>query len=449
MTVMTDTGPNYEVKDISLADTGLRMIEWAKRHMPVLGLLKDRLKETQPFKDWRVACCLHVTKETAILALTLKEAGAEVFLCASNPLSTTDSVAAGLAKEGIHVYAWRDMDNEGYYRSLANVLNGQPHITIDDGADLVSTLHKLNRGEEGPEVVTVKKYLTVDNPASIIDNVIGGSEETTTGIIRLRAMAKDGALQYAMMATNDLYVKHEMDNLWGTGQSTIDGILRATADLIAGSVYVVGGYGHCGRGVALRAKGLGARRVIATEIDPFRVLTAAMEGIEVMPMSEAAEIGDVFVTATGCKHVITVDHMEAMKEGAVVCNTGHFDIEVDVKGLRAKATKVESLREDTVQYTLPNGKTITVLAEGRLVNLAAAEGHPSQVMDMSFAGQLLAANYVVEHRDQLKGRGEVFSIPTEIDKEIAELKCVALGISYDTLTPEQEAYLSSWTEGTE
>jgi adenosylhomocysteinase len=449
MTVQTQKGDTFEVKSMELADKGTKIIEWARRHMPVLQIINDRHASGKPFSGWKVGCCLHVTKETAVLALTLKNAGADVYLCASNPLSTTDEVAAGLAKAGIHVFAWRDMDNEGYYRSIANVLNAEPQITIDDGADLVSSLHKMKRGESGPEIEIIKKYLKVDG-SKIIDKVVAGAEETTTGIIRLKAMAADKALLYPMLATNNLYVKHEMDNLWGTGQSTIDGILRATADLIAGSVYVVAGYGHCGRGVALRAKGLGARRVITTEIDPFRALTAVMEGIEVMPMAEAAKIGDVFVTATGCKHVVTYDHMQNMKNGAVLCNTGHFDVELDLKTLREKATAVESLRMNTQQFTLPNKKVLTVLAEGRLVNLSAAEGHPSQVMDMSFAGQFLAGHHIVTNKDKLKGHGGVvIEIPKVIDEEIAKLKLEALGIKIDTLTPEQHAYLTGWKEGTE
>ena len=446
---MTDKGPNYEVKSMDLADKGTKVIEWAKRHMPVLKIINDTYAKEQPFKGYKIGCCLHVTKETAVLALTLKNAGADVHLCASNPLSTTDEVAAGLVKAGINVYAWRDMDSEGYYRSIANVLNAEPQITIDDGADLVSSLHKMKRGENGPEIEIIKKYLKVDG-SKIIDKVVAGAEETTTGIIRLKAMAADKALLYPILATNDLYVKHEMDNLWGTGQSTIDGILRATADLIAGSVFVVSGYGHCGRGVALRAKGLGARRVIATEVDPFRALTATMEGIEVMPMADASKIGDVFVTATGCKHVINYESMLNMKEGAVMCNTGHFDVELDLKTLREKAKSVESLRPNTQQFTLENGKTVTVLAEGRLVNLSAAEGHPSQVMDMSFAGQFLASHYIVSNKDELKKNGPVVvKIPEEIDSKIATLKLEALGIKIDTLTPEQYKYLNSWNEGTE
>ena len=446
---MTDKGTNYEVKSMDLADKGTKIIEWAKRHMPVLQIINESYTKEQPFKGWKIGCCLHVTKETAVLALTLKNAGADVHLCASNPLSTTDEVAAGLVKAGINVYAWRDMDNEGYYRSIANVLNAEPQITIDDGADLVSSLHKMKRGETGAEIEIIKKYLKVDG-SKIIDNVVAGAEETTTGIIRLRAMAADKALLYPILATNNLYVKHEMDNLWGTGQSTIDGILRATADLIAGSVFVVSGYGHCGRGVALRAKGLGARRVIATEIDPFRALTATMEGIEVMPMAEASKIGDVFVTATGCKHVISYPHMLNMKDGAVMCNTGHFDVELDLKTLRQKAKAVESLRTNTQQFSLENGRTLTVLAEGRLVNLSAAEGHPSQVMQMSFAGQFLASHYIVTNKDEIrKDGGVVIEIPQKIDREIAMLMLKTKGIEIDTLTPEQEAYLTGWKEGTE
>ncbi|MFW9930541.1 MAG: adenosylhomocysteinase [Candidatus Thorarchaeota archaeon] len=446
---MTDKTENYEVKNITQSEKGLKVVEWARRHMPVLQIIRERFKKEQPFKGLKIGACLHVTKETSQLALTWKDGGAEVFLAASNPLSTTDEVAAALASSGIHVFAWKDMDNEGYYRSIANVIKQKPHITIDDGADLVSSLHKLKRGENSAEIQIIKKYLP-DDGSKLIDTVVGGAEETTTGIIRMKAMADDGALLYPVLATNNLYVKHEMDNLWGTGQSTIDGILRATADLIAGSVFVVAGYGHCGRGVALRAKGLGARRVITTEISPFRALTAVMEGMEVMPMAEAAKIGDFFVTATGCKHVITYDHLSSMKDGAVVCNTGHFDVEIDLRTLREKAVKVDSLRQSTQQFELPNGKTVTVLAEGRLVNLSAAEGHPSQVMDLSFSGQALAAEWIVKNSDKLKeNKGKVIEIPHEIDKKIAELKCQALGIKFDVLTPEQSKYLTSWQEGTE
>ncbi len=446
---MTDTGDNYEVKDYSLADNGLKTVEWARRHMPVLQIVREQFKKDQPFKGLKIGACLHVTKETSQLAHTWKDGGAEVFLAASNPLSTTDEVAAALAKSGINVFAWKNMDNEGYYRSIANVIKNKPNITIDDGADLVSSLHKLKAGDKSPEIETIKKYLD-DDGSTLLEHVIGGAEETTTGIIRMKAMAEDKALLYPVLATNDLIVKWEFDNLWGTGQSTIDGILRATADLIAGSVIVVGGYGHCGRGVAIRSKGFGARRVIATEIDPFRVLTATMEGIEVMPMAEAAKIGDIFVTATGCKHVINYDHMASMKDGAVVCNTGHFDIEIDLKTLREKAVSVESLRPSTQQFTLSNGKVITVLAEGRLVNLSAAEGHPSQVMDLSFSGQALAAEWVAKNKDLIKSKGGVvITIPHEIDRKIALLKCEAMGINFDTLTQEQERYLTSWKEGTE
>jgi adenosylhomocysteinase len=445
---MTDKGETYEVKDYSMAENGLKLVEWARRHMPVLQTIKERFKKEQPFKGLKIGACLHVTKETSQLAITWKDGGADVYLAASNPLSTTDEVAAALAKSGINVFAWKNMDNEGYYRSIAQVIKNRPDITIDDGADLVSSLHKLKRGESGPEIEIIKKYLD-DDGSTLIDSVTGGAEETTTGIIRLQAMADDGALLYPVLATNNLTVKWEFDNLWGTGQSTIDGILRATADLIAGSVVVVAGYGHCGRGVAIRAKGLGARRVIATEINPFRVLTATMEGMEVMPMSEAAKIGDIFVTATGCKHVITYEHMEQMKDGAVVCNTGHFDIEIDLKSLREKSVSVDSLRPSTQQFTLESGKTVTVLAEGRLVNLSAAEGHPSQVMDMSFSGQALAAEWIVKNKDKLKDSGKVIEIPRDIDEQIAQLKCDAMGIQYDTLTSEQAQYLTSWKEGTE
>jgi adenosylhomocysteinase len=418
--------------------------------MPVLQIIREQFRKEQPFKGVRIGACLHVTKETSQLALTWKDGGADVFLCASNPLSTTDEVAAALAKAGIHVFAWKGMDNEGYYRSIANVLNGQPNITIDDGADLVSSVHKLKNGTNDSEIKIIKKYLKTDG-SKLIDNIIGGSEETTTGVIRLRAMAKDKALLYPMLATNDLTVKWEFDNLWGTGQSTIDGILRATADLIAGSIFVVAGAGHCGRGIALRAKGLGARRIIITEVNPFKVLSAVMEGLEVMPMAEAAKIGDIFVTATGCKHVIRYEHMEQMKDGAVLCNAGHFDVEIDLKTLHEKAIKIESLRPSTQQFTLSNGRTLTILAEGRLVNLGAAEGHPSNVMDLSFSAQALVSEFIVKNKSTFvadAGVGTVLKVPHEIDLKIAELKCKAMGISYDTLTPEQAKYLTSWQEGT-
>ncbi len=443
----TQVGATYEVRDMSLAPQGHLNIEWAENHMPVLLKIRDRFKKERPIENIRIGACLHVTKETAVLVRTWVAGGAEVHLCASNPLSSQDDVVAALAEQGIAVYAWREMDNEGYYRSLANVIKGSPQVTIDDGADVVSTLHKLKRGEAGSEIDIVKK--TIGDRTDWIDNVWAGAEETTTGIQRLRAMAEDGALIYPILATNDTPTKWEFDNIWGTGQSTIDGIIRATADLIAGKVIVVAGYGHCGRGVALRAKGLGARRVIATEIQPHRALTATMEGIEVMPMKEAAEIGDIFVTATGCKDVITRTHMERMKDGAVLCNTGHFDAEVDVNGLRELAITQKRIRPHVDQYTLSDNRNLYLLGEGRLVNLAAAEGHPSEVMDLSFSDQALAVEYIVKNKESIitKG-GKVINIPEEIDLQVATLKCEAMGIKLDKLTEEQYNYVTGWREGT-
>ncbi len=445
--VETEVGPTYEVRDTALASLGHHTVEWAEAHMPVLMKIHDRFRKERPLEAIRIGACLHVTKETGVLALTWQAGGAEVYLCASNPLSTQDHVAAALAEREINVHAWREMDHEGYYRSIANVIKGAPQITIDDGADLVSTLHKLKRGDPGPEIDIVKK--TIGDRTDWIEDVWAGAEETTTGIQRLRAMAKDGALLYPILATNDTPTKWEFDNLWGTGQSTIDGIIRATADLIAGKVFVVAGYGHCGRGVALRAKGLGARRVVATEINPHRALTAAMEGIEVMPMLKAAEIGDIFVTATGCKDVITKAHMERMKDGAVLCNTGHFDVEVDVNALKSLASSVKRIRPNVDQFTFPDNRKLYLLGEGRLVNLAAAEGHPSEVMDMSFSDQALAVEYIVNNQEALIAQGgQVIEIPEEIDQQVAMLKCEAMGINLDKLTDEQYRYVTGWREGT-
>ena len=443
-TVKSET---YEVANLNLANEGFRTLEWAQSRMPVLSKIRERFNDEKPLDGVTIGACLHVTKETGILVRTLVAGGAEVALCASNPLSTQDNVAAALVKEGVQVFAWKGMDNEGYYRSIANVIKRKPHITLDDGADVVSTLHKLKHGERGPEMDIVRSVLGEET--NWIDSVWAGAEETTTGVIRLRAMANDQALLYPIAATNDTPTKWEFDNLWGTGQSTIDGILRATADLIAGKVVVVAGYGHCGRGVALRAKGLGARRIITTEINPHRALTATMEGCEVMPMIEAAPIGDIFVTATGCKDVIRGTHMELMKDGAVICNTGHFDCEINVNELVELAQERTELRPNLEQFTLPNGRHLNLLAEGRLVNLAAAEGHSSEVMDMSFADQALTVEHIVQNRETLvKSGGVVFDIPPEIDSIVAHLKCESMGVKLDILTPEQEAYLTGWREGT-
>jgi len=383
-----------------------------------------------------------------VFGRTLKAGGAKVFLCASNPLSTTDAVAAALAQEdNIHVYAWKYMDTDGYYRSIANVIKHEPHITVDDGADLVGILHKLKRGEHAPEVEIVKQIL--GDRTDWIDIVWGGAEETTTGVIRLRAMAHDGALFYPILATNDTPTKHDYDNYIGTGQSTIDGILRATADLLSGKIFVVCGYGRCGRGIAMKAKGMGARRVIITEVKPHNVLTAALEGMDVLPIKEAAKVGDVFVTATGCKNVIAREHMELMQDGAVLANSGHFNVEIDIPGLEEIAVEKKEIRPLVVQYTLKDGRRIFLLADGRLVNLAAAEGHPSEVMDMSFSDQALAVEYIAQNREILQQNGGiVLDIPSDIDQQVAHLKCEVMGLRYDTLTTEQDTYLKSWQEGT-
>jgi adenosylhomocysteinase len=417
---------DFHVKDLSLADEGLKLIEWAEMDMPVLRLIRERFKEEKPLKGVRIGGCLHITTETANLARTLKEGGAEVYLCASNPLSTKDEVAAALVKHfEIPVFAIRGEDRETYYSHIKAVLDKEPHITIDDGADLVSTLHR-----ERPDK---------------LDNLWGGTEETTTGVIRLKAMAKDGVLKYPIIAVNDALTKHLFDNRYGTGQSTIDGILRATNRLLAGSYFVVCGFGWCGKGLAMRARGMGAK-VIVTEVDPLKALEAVMEGYLVMPMDEAAEIGDFFCTVTGNKSVIRKEHFLKMKDGAIVANSGHFDVEIDLEGLKSITTQIRQIRKEVEEYLLVNGKRIYVLSQGRLVNLASAEGHPSGVMDMSFANQALCVEYIVKNKDKLEKR--VYPVPEEIDKEVARLKLKAMGIKIDTLTPEQEKYLSSWEEGT-
>lgn len=445
--VQTQVGDGYEIRDLSLADQGEKAIRWAEDHMPVLRMIKERFTLEKPLRGVTVGACLHVTKETAVLVKALQAGGATVYLCASNPLSTQDHVAAALVKAGIHVFAWHGMDAEGYYRAIGNVIKARPNVTLDDGADLVSTIAKLKHGEGGVEVEIVKKVL--EKKGDWWSNVWGGAEETTTGVIRLRAMAEEGTLPYPILATNDTPTKWEFDNIWGTGQSTIDGIMRATSELIAGKVVVVAGYGHCGRGIALRAKGLGARRVIAVEINPHRALTAALEGIDVMPMSKAAEVGDIFVTATGCKDVIRKEHMEKMKDGAILANAGHFDVEINLKDLESLAVSKEEIRPNVDEYRLKDGRKIYLLGKGRLVNLVAAEGHPSSVMDMSFSDQALAVEWIVKHRDELKKIGNVvLDIPKEIDMTVAELKCKALGIELEKLTEEQLTYLKGWREGT-
>jgi adenosylhomocysteinase len=416
----------YEVKDLALASVGHQRIEWAGREMPVLKQIGERFAKEKPFAGIRLVACSHITTETANLAIALKAGGADALLIASNPLSTQDDVAACLvANYGIPVFAIKGEDNATYHRHVQIALDHKPNIIIDDGSDVVATLVKERQHQ--------------------LSDIIGTTEETTTGIVRLHAMAKDGVLTFPAMNVNDAETKHFFDNRYGTGQSTLDGIFRATNILLAGKTLVVAGYGWCGKGVAMRAKGLGAN-VIVTEINPVRAIEAAMDGFRVMPMSEAAKHGDIFVTLTGNKHVIRPEHFEVMKSGAIVCNSGHFDIEIDLQSLGAKATEVKEVRQFTQEYIMPNGKSIVVLGEGRLINLAAAEGHPSAVMDMSFANQALACEYLVKNKGKLEPR--VYSIPDEIDQNIAALKLKGMGIEIDTLTAEQEEYINSWTAGT-
>jgi adenosylhomocysteinase len=414
------------VKDPKLAEQGVNRIEWAEREMPVLRQIRARFTREQPLKGRRIAACLHVTTETANLMLTLKAGGAEVALCASNPLSTQDEVAAALVhRHGIATFAIKGEDSDTYYNHIGATIDMKPEFTMDDGADLVTVLH-TKRGDQ-------------------IGNVIAGTEETTTGVIRLRSMAREGALLYPILAVNDAKTKHLFDNRYGTGQSTIDGVLRATNRLLAGSNFVVLGYGWCGRGVASRARGMGAH-VIVTEVDPLPALEAVMDGFQVMPAPEAVRLGDVFVTVTGNIHVLGLDHFRSMKDGAIVANSGHFNVELDLDSLRKEAKAVRTVRPFVEEYALPNGKRIFVLGEGRLINLAAAEGHPASVMDMSFANQALGIEYLLTHARELKPN--VYPIPKALDEEIARLKLEALGVHIDTLTPEQSAYLASWQQGT-
>lgn len=416
----------HDVKDIKLAQKGKLRIEWAAKEMPVLKSITERFRKEKPLKGVRLAACLHVTTETANLAETLKAGGAQLYLCASNPLSTQDDVAASLVKNsGISVFAIKGEDNKTYYRHIMDALSLKPNITMDDGADIVSTLH------------TKKKEL--------LKNLLGGTEETTTGVIRLRAMAEKGVLKYPIIAVNDAYTKYLFDNRYGTGQSSMDGIMRATNRLIAGSVFVVAGYGWCGKGIAMRAKGMGAS-VIITEINPLRGLEATMDGFEVMPMRDAARIGDIFVTATGDINVIYRECFNIMKDGAIFCNSGHFNVEISIDALRKMSKSRRIIRDFVEEYTLSGGKRVYLLGEGRLINLAAAEGHPSAVMDMSFANQALCAEYMVKNYRKLESK--VYSVPEKIDAEISKLKLRALGIKIDTLTSEQKKYLESWEMGT-
>jgi adenosylhomocysteinase len=416
----------YDIKDIRLARQGKLRIEWAERNMPVLRLIRDRFIKTKPLKGVRISACLHVTTETANLMHTLKAGGARVALCASNPLSTQDDVAASLVKDlGIPVFCIKGENNRVYYQHIMGALEIDPHITMDDGADLVSTL------------LSKKKKLLSD--------VIGGTEETTTGVIRLKSMEKHGILRYPLIAVNDSKTKHFFDNRYGTGQSTIDGIMRATNLLLAGSKFVVAGYGWCGRGLATRAKGMGAD-VIVTEVDPLKAIEAVMDGFRVMPMAEAAKVGDLFCTVTGDLNVIRTEHFRVMKDNAVVCNSGHFNVEIDIPGLEKLARRKRQIRESVTEYTLPHGRRINLLADGRLVNLSAAEGHPACVMDMSFANQALSAEYLVRQGNRLENK--VYKVPEKIDSEIARLKLKSLGVKIDRLTPEQREYLAAWELGT-
>lgn len=417
----------YDVKDIKLAPQGKLKIEWAGRQMAVLETIKTRFAKEKPLKGLTIAACLHITSETANLLIALKAGGANVVANASNPLSTQDSVAASLAVDyDIPTFAIKGEDNKTYFKHLNTVLDYKPHITMDDGGDLIYALH-TSRQEQ-------------------LKDLIGSSEETTTGVIRLQAMEKEGALKLPVIAVNDSDTKHLFDNRYGTGQSTIDGILRATNILIAGKTFVVGGYGWCGRGIAMRANGMGAN-VIVTEVDPIRALEAAMDGYRVMPMKQAAKLGDIFVSATGDKHVLSLEVMLAMKDGAIVANSGHFDVEIDIAGLEKVKKAKRTIRPFLDEYTLKDGKKIHVLGEGRLVNLAAAEGHPAEVMDMSFANQALAAEFFVKHKGKLTNKVHV--LPKKLDQEVARIKLASMGISFDKLTAEQKKYLSSWDEGTQ
>ena len=417
---------DYHIKDINLAEKGQLRIEWAEQTMPVLRLIKERFGKNKPLSAVRIGACLHVTTETANLMRALKAGGAQLALCASNPLSTQDDVAAALVKyDEIPVFAIRGEDRDTYYQHIESVLATKPIITMDDGADLISTIHSKHQ--------------------ELLRQITGGTEETTTGVIRLRSMAKDKVLGYPIIAVNDAMTKHLFDNRYGTGQSTIDGILRATNRLLAGSVFVVCGYGWCGRGVAMRAKGMGAK-VIITEVNPLRALEATMDGFQVMPIAQAAKIGDFFVTVSGDINVIRKEHFLLMKDGAILANSGHFDVEIDKKSLQKMAKSVRKIREFVDEYVLENNRRIYLLGEGRLINLAAAEGHPSSVMDMSFANQALTADYLVKEGDKLEKK--VYSVPEHIDREIARLKLKSMGIEIDTLTSEQEKYLSTWEMGT-
>ena len=440
---------NYDVKDIALADQGYEKIEWAERRMPVLRIIRERFLMEKPLKGVRISCCLHVTTETANLMRTLKEGGAEVALCASNPLSTQDDVAASIVKHfGIPTFSIKGESDDVYYAHIKEALAFKPNVTMDDGADLVSALHMIALGRYEALHGIVKNWvekLSAQERKELIDNIVGGSEETTTGVIRLKSMEKEGILCFPIVAVNDALTKHMFDNRYGTGQSTIDGILRATNLLFAGAQFVLAGYGWCGRGVAMRAKGLGAR-VIVAEVNPLRALEALMDGFDVMRMEDAAPLGDIFITTTGDIHVLRKEHFELMKDGAIIGNSGHFNVEIDINALEKMNVKKRSIRGSMDEYTMPDGNRIYLLGEGRLVNLACAEGHPSEVMDMSFANQALCAEHMWKNGKNLEKK--VYGVPGEIDRDVAFLKLKSAGITIDELTEEQKTYLSSWEMGT-
>ena len=415
----------YDIKDPSLAEIGRQRIAWASREMPVIGLIRERLAKEKPLKGIRISACLHITTETANLALALKDGGAQVVLCASNPLSTQDDAAAALVDYGIPTNAIKGEDEITYYKHINTALGNKPHLTVDDGADLVTTLHTKRK--------------------DLLKGVLGGTEETTTGVIRLRSLAKAGELKYPIIAVNDAQTKYLFDNRYGTGQSSIDGITRATNILWAGKRVVICGYGWCGRGIALRAKGLGAQ-VIVTEVEPTRALEAVLDGYRVIPLLEAAKIGDIFVTVSGDKHVIDEAHFQVMKDGAILANSGHFNVEINIPALEHASKSQRHIRPFVEEYTLKDGRNLYLLGEGRLINLAAAEGHPASVMDMSFANQALCLEYIVHNKGKLETK--VYPVPEKIDKEVAQLKLKSMGIKIDKLTPEQDSYLASWHEGT-
>jgi len=435
----------YLVKDIGLWKKGEELIYWAERHMPVLMKIRERFAKEKPLKGLKISASLHVTKETAVLVRTLVAGGAEVYLAPCNPLSTQDEVAAALANEGIHVYAWRGMNFEEYYSAIGKVMGIKPNITMDDGADLVTTIHKIYWNTKDKDAEIAFKASGNVDAKSLVKKIKGGTEETTTGVNRLKAMEREGVLLYPIIAVNESYTKYLFDNRYGTGQSTLDGIIRATNVLIAGKTVVVCGYGWCGRGIARRARGLGAH-VVVTEVDPIKALEAVFDGFTVMPLEKAAEIGDIFITATGNINVIRGEHIIKMKDGAILANAGHFNVEISLKDLEELSVRRRRIRNYIEEYELKNGRKVYLLCEGRLVNLVAAEGHPSEVMDMSFSNQALAVEYIVKNEGKLEPR--VYKIPDELDAKVAELKLESMGIEIDKLTEEQERYLSSWKAGT-